>query len=231
MPPIPFYSYTPTFRSLYTIILLKSKMAPSWLEKFIVRGDATPDPRRSAEKPALEMHYTALIGHRRILGVNGDKTPRYEVERRAVLEIWGDKCYVKSLRQNAEVAMIDFHSIPSKTEVTFSQQSRTITMKGADGKYTAGGGLGELHWKPTGMVAYGKASWELRDKTSLVMSVTIDDQQINGMICLWKDGLTQEVEEELIMVGTSKIEEYRRLMRNSKVAAVGAVSNAFWLAV
>ncbi|KAI1031775.1 hypothetical protein LB504_000238 [Fusarium proliferatum] len=206
-------------------------MAPSWLEKFIVREDATPDPRRSAEKPALEMHYTALVGHRRILGVKSDKTPRYEVERRAVSEAWGDKCYVKSPSQNAEIAMIDFHSIPPKMEVKFSQQSRTITMKGADGKFTASGGLGELHWKPTGMVVHGRASWELRDERDLVMSVTIDDQQVNGMICLWKDELAPELEEELIMVGISKIEEYRRLLRNSKVASVGAVSNAAWLAV
>ncbi|KAG5803054.1 hypothetical protein H9Q74_013768 [Fusarium xylarioides] len=206
-------------------------MAPSWLEKFIVREDATPDPRRSAEKPALEMHYTALVGHRRIVGVKGDKTPRYEVERRAILEIWGDKCYVKSPSQNAEIAVIDFHSIPPKTEVKFCQQSRTITMKGAGGKYTTSGGLGELHWKPTGMVVHGRASWELRDERGLVMSVTIDDQQVNGMICLWKGGLTPEVEEELTMVGIAKIEEYRRLIRNSKVATVGAVSNAPWLAV
>ncbi|KAF4956018.1 hypothetical protein FGADI_4191 [Fusarium gaditjirri] len=205
-------------------------MAPSWLEKFIVRQDATPDPQRSSEMPALELHYTALVGHRRILGVKGDKTPRYEIQRRAVLEVWGDKCYVKSLRQDAEIATIDFHSIPPKTEVEFSQHNRTIAMKGADGKYTASGGLGELHWKPTGMVAYGKASWELRDKTSLVMSVTIDDQQINGMICLWHGGLTPEMQEELTVVGISKIEEYRRMVRNSEVAAVGAVSNAFWLA-
>ncbi|EWG36113.1 hypothetical protein FVEG_00266 [Fusarium verticillioides 7600] len=206
-------------------------MAPSWLEKFIVREDATPDPRRSAEKPALEMHYTALVGHRRILGVKGDKTPRYEVERRAIMGIWGDKCYVKSPSQNAEIAMIDFHSIPPKTEVKLSQEGRTITMKGADGKYTGSGGLGELHWKPTGMVVHGKASWELRDERDLVMSVTIDDQQVNGMICLWKGGLAPEVEEELIMVGISKIEEYRRLIRNSKVATAGAVANAPWLAV
>ncbi|KAH7269241.1 uncharacterized protein BKA55DRAFT_548101 [Fusarium redolens] len=206
-------------------------MAPSWLEKFIVRVDATPDPRRSAEKPALEMHYTALVGHRRILGIKGEKEPRYEVTRRAVLEIWGDKCYVKSLSQNAEVAMMDFHSLPPKTEVNFSQNGRSITMKGAEGKFTAGGGLGEVHWKPTGMVAYGKASWELRDNTSLMMSVTIDDQQINGVISLWKSGLAPEVEEELVVVGISKIEEYRRLIRNSKVSAVGAVSNASWLAV
>ncbi|KAF5628808.1 hypothetical protein F52700_7901 [Fusarium sp. NRRL 52700] len=206
-------------------------MAPSWLEKFIVREDATPDPRCSTEKPALELHYTALIGHRRILGVKGDKTPRYEVERRAVLEVWGDKCYVKSPSQNAEIAMIDFHSIPPRTEVKFLQQSRTITMKGADGKFTGSGGLGGLHWKPTGMVVHGRASWELRDEGNLVMSVTIDDQQVNGMICLWKSGLGPEAEEELVMVGISKIEEYRRLIRNSKVATVGAVSNAFWLAV
>ncbi|KAF9768113.1 hypothetical protein IL306_014628 [Fusarium sp. DS 682] len=209
-------------------------MAPSWLEKFIVRVDATPDPRRSAEKPALEIHYTALVGHRRILGMKGDKTPRYEVTRRAVLEVWGDKCYVKSLSQDAEIAMIDFHSLPPKTEVKFTKTDRNISMKATDGNYTAGGGLGELHWKPTGMVVNGKASWELRDETSLVMSVTIDDHQVNGMISLWKDGLIPEMQEELIIVGISKIEEYRRMIRNSKVSAMGALGSASsvsWLAV
>ncbi|KAF4332550.1 hypothetical protein FBEOM_13649 [Fusarium beomiforme] len=206
-------------------------MAPSWLEKFIVRVDATPDPRRSAEKPALELHYTALVGHRRILGMKGDKNPRYEVTRRAILEVWGDKCYVKSLNQDAEIAMIDFHSLPPKTEVKFTEKDRSITMKGADGKYTAGEGLGELHWKPTGMVVNGRASWELRDENNLTMSVTIDDKQVNGVISLWKDGLTPEMQEELIVVGVSKIEEYRRMIRNSKASVVGAASSASWLAI
>ncbi|KAH7202479.1 hypothetical protein DER44DRAFT_887433 [Fusarium oxysporum] len=205
-------------------------MSPSWFEKFIVRVDATPDPRRSADKPALEMLYTALVGHRRILGTKGDKTPRYEVTRRAILEVWGDKCYVKSFNQDAEIAMIDFHSFPPKTEVKFTQTDRSISMK-TDGKYNAGGGLGELRWKPTGMVVNGKASWELRDETNLVMSVTIDDHQVNGVISLWKNGLIPEMEEDLIIVGISKIEEYRRMVRNSRVSAVGAASNASWLAL
>ncbi|KAF4457085.1 hypothetical protein F53441_873 [Fusarium austroafricanum] len=204
-------------------------MAPSWMEKFIVRTDATPDPRRTHEKPVLEMHYTALEGHRRILGMQGDRTPRYEVMRKAILQVWGDKCHVKSLGQDTEIAIIDFHSLPPKTEVKFLQDDYTITMKGTDGRYEARGGLGELHWKGTGMVVNGKASWELRDQNNLVMSVTIDDQQVNGLICLWKADLGAETQEDLIVVGVSKIEEYRRMIRNSKISVVGAASSAPWL--
>jgi hypothetical protein len=48
-------------------------MAPAWLEKFIVREDPSPDPRRtSSEKPALKLQYQSLADHRRILTVNGE---------------------------------------------------------------------------------------------------------------------------------------------------------------
>jgi hypothetical protein len=30
-------------------------MAPSWLEKFIVREDASPDARRTSDKPTLKL--------------------------------------------------------------------------------------------------------------------------------------------------------------------------------
>jgi hypothetical protein len=34
------------------------------------------------------------------------------------------------------------------------------------------------------MLPYGKASWELRDKVNLMVSVTIDGHQANGVISL-----------------------------------------------
>jgi hypothetical protein len=42
-------------------------MAPSWLEKFIVREDASPDARRASDQPSCEIHYTALSPSRAIL--------------------------------------------------------------------------------------------------------------------------------------------------------------------
>ncbi|CAI4215653.1 unnamed protein product [Parascedosporium putredinis] len=65
------------------------------------------------------------------------------------------------------------------------------------------------------MVAYGKASWELRDKSDLVMSVIIDDDHINGVISLWKQDIGPETVEELVVIGIAKLEEYKRLMRTS----------------
>ncbi|KAF5004001.1 hypothetical protein FDECE_9501 [Fusarium decemcellulare] len=205
-------------------------MAPGWLEKHIVRADTTPDPRRSKERPALEMHYTALVDHRRILGVEGDTTPRYEVRRRAILAAWGDKCYVTSpANGDREVAMIDFHSLPPNTEIQFPLHNHEIRIKTSEGHYESSGGLGRLRWKPTGMVAYGRASWELRDDSDLVMSVTIDDDQVNGIIALWRDDLDPETVEELVVVGISQIEDYKRLMRNAKKSAVHAATSAAWL--
>ncbi|OBR03117.1 hypothetical protein CH63R_14343 [Colletotrichum higginsianum IMI 349063] len=205
-------------------------MAPAWLEKYIVRADTTPDSRRSNEQPALEIHYTVLQGHRRILGVQGDKTPRYEVKRRAVLGAWGDKCDVTApVDGGREVAVIDFHAFPPKTDIQFPQRNHEIIIKASEGHYESSGGLGRLHWKPTGMVAYGKASWELRDESDLVMSVAIDDNQLNGLICLWRDGLDQQTVEELVVVGISQVEDYKKLNRKAKISAVGAGTNAAWL--
>ncbi|KAF3030343.1 hypothetical protein E8E12_000926 [Didymella heteroderae] len=88
-------------------------------------------------------------------------------------------------------------------------------------KVDASGGLGCLHWKGTGMKVYGEASWELRDDKDLIMSVQVDDKQSNGVISLWKDSLDDETEEELVLVGIAQIEEYKRMLRNSKTSAVG----------
>ncbi|KZL85365.1 hypothetical protein CI238_07374 [Colletotrichum incanum] len=205
-------------------------MAPAWLEKHIVRSDPTPDPRRSKERPALEMHYTALMDHRRILGVEGDTIPRYEVKRRAILAVWGDKCYVTSpVNGDKEVAMIDFHSLPPTTEIQFPQRNHEVNIKATENRYESSGGLGSLQWRATGMVPYGKASWELRDESNLVMSVTIDDHQVNGLIGLWRDDLDPETVEELVVVGISKIEDYKKMLRIAKRSAVQAGASATWL--
>ncbi|GJC80894.1 hypothetical protein ColLi_03732 [Colletotrichum liriopes] len=205
-------------------------MAPAWLEKYIVREDASPDPRRSKERPALEMHYTVLLEHRRILGVEGDTIPRYEVKRRAILAAWGDKCYVTSpVNGDKEVAMIDFRSLPPSTEVQFPLRNHEIKIKASENHYESSGGLGRLRWKATGMVPYGKASWELRDESNLVMSVTIDDHQVNGLISLWRDGLDPETVEELVVVGISKLEDYKKMLRIAKRSAAQAATSATWL--
>ncbi|UQC90539.1 uncharacterized protein CLUP02_16069 [Colletotrichum lupini] len=205
-------------------------MAPGWLEKFIVRVDATPDKRRTEETPALEIRYTALKDHRRVLGVKGDTIPRYEVKRQAVLAAWGDKCYVTSPSNGGqEVAVIDFHTLPAQAEIQFSQRALKIDIKESDGKYESGE-LGNVHWKATGMKAYGRASWELRNETEMILSVTIDDHQVNGVISVWKKNIGQEAVEEVVMVGLSKIEEYRRMMRHAKTSSIGVAANATWLA-
>ncbi|RSL75662.1 hypothetical protein BHE90_013854 [Fusarium euwallaceae] len=205
-------------------------MAPAWLEKHIVRNDPTPDPRRSKEQPAIEVHYTSLMGHRRILGLQGDTIPRWEVKRRAILGAWGDKCYVTSPAEgDREVAMIDFHAFPPKNEIEFPQRDHEIIIKASDQAYESSGGLGRLHWKSTGMIAYGRASWELRSESEMVLSVTIDDHQVNGVIGIWKDGLDAETVEELVVVGISQLEDYKKMLRGAKRSGVQAAMSASWL--
>lgn len=198
-------------------------MAPSWLEKLIVRADNTSDARLTSEKPTLELHYTAVGEHRRIIGAPGYPTPRYEVERRAKLGAWGDKCVVTSpLQGGTEIALLDFHAIPRNyTEIRFSNRDRHIDVHTSKPQFEAVGGLGVLHWKDTGMEAYGRASWELRDETNLVVAVSIDGSQTNGVITLWREGLDAETVEELLVVGIAKIEAYKQLVRAGKIAFVG----------
>ncbi|KFA60087.1 hypothetical protein S40285_09333 [Stachybotrys chlorohalonatus IBT 40285] len=199
-------------------------MAPSWIEKFIVREDATPDPRRQKEQAIFEIKYMVLEGHRRILCVEGETTPRYEVTQRSILGAWGDKTTVTSPMNGGQtVAEIDFHSLPlAKTEIEFRQRQHELHIKTSKPQYESSGGLGLLHWKGTGMVPFSNASWELRDETALIMSVTVDAHQSNGTIGLWKDGLDTETIEELVVVGISQIEGYKRTIRNAKIS-VGSV--------
>lgn len=208
-------------------------MAPSWLKTFIVREDATPDPRRTSEHPLLELHYTSLAHHRRILGVQGDTVPRYEVKRQAILGgTWGTKCLVTSpSNDNKEVAMLDFHSLPRPCmEIELLQKRHTIKIATSKQEYEGSGGLGMLRWKGTGMRAYGEASWELRDERGLVVAVTVDEGQVNGMISVWREGLNYETVEELVMVAVAKIEDYKNMLRNSKRAVVGlGAGTAAWL--
>lgn len=71
----------------------------------------------------------------------------------------------------------------------------------------------------------GAASWELRDETSLVMVVEIDQTQTNGRISVWREELDGQTMEELVVVGIAQIEEYKRMLRQSKTSAVGVILN------
>ena len=202
-------------------------MAPSWLEKFIVRSDSpsTPDTRRGTETPVLKLKYTSLAEHRRILTIDGEKTPLYELKRQSILGAWGSKIHVTSpLNSDQEVALIDYHMFSATIDFPLRDGHR-IEISTSKQKVAASGGLGELHWKGTGMEVAGAASWELRDGTSLVMVAQVDHAQANGWVMLWKEGLDSQTVEELVVVGVAQIEGYKRMVRQSKTSAVGVVAN------
>jgi hypothetical protein len=201
-------------------------MAPAWLEKFIVREDPSPDPRRtSSEKPALKLQYQSMADHRRILTVDGEQTetPLYEVTRKAVLGAWGSKCSITA--NEREVAVIQYNTFSYQIKFPARNDHR-IDMSYGKRTFGASGGLGALTWKGTGTEVAGAASWELRDESSLVMVVEIDRTQANGWVTLWKEGLDALTVEELVVVGVAQIEEYKRMLRNSKKSFVGAAINA-----
>ncbi|USP79674.1 hypothetical protein yc1106_06948 [Curvularia clavata] len=196
-------------------------MAP-WYEKFITREDATPDPRRTSEMPALKLNYVAGLDYRRSLTAAGEKTPRYEIQRQAKFGGRGSQVHVmSSAHKDDPIAIIDFHM----TNVTVEFQKRQHKIKlDTLGSIDPGSGLSTLHLKPTGGKAYGHASWEYRDENSLVMSVEIDDGQVNGLIALWKENLDPETVEDLILVGITKIEQYKRVLRQAKRTIVIAAT-------
>jgi hypothetical protein len=156
--------------------------------------------------------------------VEGEKTPRYAIERQAVLGAWGSKCLVTAPADgDKEIALIDFHTL--KYDLNFTARDYQRTISSTKRTFEASGGLGTLHWKDTGMKVAGAASWELRDETSLVMVAEVDYMQVNGYITLWREGLDEHTVEELVVVAISQIEEYKRMIRRSKVAGAGVAVN------
>ena len=78
-----------------------------------------------------------------------------------------------------------------------------------------------MHWKGTGVTAYGEATWVLRDHRDLVMSVQTNGKETHGVISLWRNKSTAETEEKSVIVGVAQIEEYKWTLRNSKKYGAG----------
>ena len=150
--------------------------------------------------------------------------PRYVVTRKSIMGPWGSKCSVTvPTNSDQEIALIDFHTF--HYDIKFPLRDHYIDISTAKRRFDASGGLGELHWKATGMQVAGAASWELRDETSLVMVVDIDQTQTNGRISVWRETLDEQTTEELVVVGLAQIEEYKRMLRQAKTSAVGVKLN------
>lgn len=203
-------------------------MAPSWLEKFIVREDPIPDARRTTDKPTFKLQYSSVADHRRTLTVEGEPTPLYEATRQSVLGAWGSKIHITTPRDSdKEIALIQYNIFSYSIKFPARADHRSIDMSYGKRTFKASGsGLGTLTWKGTGMEVAGAASWELRDESALVLVVSVDANQASGWVTLWREGLDAESVEELVVVGISQIEEYKRMLRNSKKSAVGAIVNA-----
>ena len=198
-------------------------MAPQWLEKFIVRVDATPEV---SPEPVLALQYNTEPDHERTVSVAGAATPAYVIKRKAKLGgVYGDECQVFATADGGrQVASIDFHTFPPRIEIDLLQDTadaRKIKIKTykTNREYETSSVLGVLYWKATGMAAYGKASWELRSDSDLVLQVSVDDTQSNGIIKLFKEKLNDQMIEELLIVGMSQIEEYKRMIRLGKTSA------------
>ena len=56
-----------------------------------------------------------------------------------------------------------------------------------------------------------RSEWELRDQAKFVVSLRID-KRLHGVIYLWSNGLSSETVQDFILVGVSKIEEYREMI-------------------
>ncbi|KAF5228409.1 hypothetical protein FAUST_11101 [Fusarium austroamericanum] len=195
-------------------------MAPSWVEKFIVRDTTTPDSQMPPPEHALKLEYCVHAEHERTLTVVRDQLTRYVIKRIAKLGgAWGDVCHIYSPADGGrEVGSLDFRSIPPSIEIVLARDGRKRKIKTlpAVREYEALSGVGPLHWKPIGMEPYGSASWELRSSTDLILVASINGNQTRGYISLFKKGLEEVVIEELLVVGIAQIEEYKRFLRVCK---------------
>ncbi|KAH7024510.1 uncharacterized protein B0I36DRAFT_415915 [Microdochium trichocladiopsis] len=225
---------------------------PAWMEKFITREDVSPDPRRSSgERPAVDVHYTALHGgHKRILGMQGDTEPRWV----SVLGAWGSK--VKVTRgaggddgkkdQGTKLAVIDFHNLTLHPHIELDRPDYGVTKVSLmDGQFDASecsdGALGILRRKETGSAYNGAATWEMRTfdpsldaaaaaaASELIVSASIDAGQLNGVISIWRAGLSEEAIEQLVLVAVSQIEYIKFITRISQRSAVMGGGRATWM--
>jgi hypothetical protein len=119
----------------------------------------------------------------------------------------------------------------SFVEIQFAKCNHRINISTTKQRFDTIGRLGSLHWESTSMKVCRQTSWELRDEWSLVVAVTIDAKQVNGVISLWKESLDAETLEGLVVVGITKIEAYKRMIWNLKTSMIGATASTGWLAV
>ncbi|KAH7397402.1 hypothetical protein BKA66DRAFT_605927 [Pyrenochaeta sp. MPI-SDFR-AT-0127] len=198
-------------------------MMNRFLQNFIERVDATPDPRTQEQAP-YQLRFTVTQPHTRTVTVDGQNTALYEITRQSKFGVRGDKVTITSLVDGGkEVALLNWHTFPPQMKIQFSQQSYEISIKTSDHRYNSYRGLGELTWKGTGAVAYGSASWELRDKLALVASVSVDDTQKIGIIKVWRTDLNADALEEVVINSIAHIEDYKRTIRTGRASVMGVL--------
>ncbi|KAM0492511.1 hypothetical protein ACHAP8_009866 [Fusarium lateritium] len=182
----------------------------------IVKFAVRPDGRIITHEPTLTLQYDKWTEEMQTISVPGEQIPRYAIKRLTKFGgARGHKFEVYSTTDKVQrIACIKHHSMPPRIQINMTQADNKLKIKTHDSsrQYDVAGGLGRLYWKSTSK----EACWKLKNNKGLVLLVTIDESNTNGIISIYKKHLENEAIEELLAVGVAQIEDYNRITRASQ---------------
>ncbi|KAL7626134.1 hypothetical protein AAE478_002904 [Parahypoxylon ruwenzoriense] len=163
----------------------------------------------------------------------GQTQPSYEIKHVTGIFSSGPEFTLISrvgANPGAIVGTIDWHSLSQKVKMKFPSRDVEISYRALNGHFDAHGGLGRVDWKATGMDWY-RASWRLSDAEGGLLSVVeLHASGQTGSIEILRPDLPWEAFEEVLVSSLAQIEDHRRLLRNARKSAIGAVVSASGLA-
>ena len=124
----------------------------------------------------------------------------------------------------AVLGTIDW-SMTQKVKMKFPSRKVEIAYRALNGHFDSHGGLGRVTWKATGRDGY-QSSWQALDADGSILSlVELHSSGQTGTIEILRNDLSPEAFEEILVSSVAQIEDLRRLMRNAKKSAIGAVAS------
>ncbi|KAH6645627.1 hypothetical protein BKA67DRAFT_585880 [Truncatella angustata] len=126
----------------------------------------------------------------------------------------------------AIVGTFDWHSLSQKVKMKFPSRNVEISYRALNGHFDAHGDIGRVEWKATGMDGY-KASWRLSEADGKLLSIVeLHSSGKTGTIEIQRTDLPWEAFEEVLVSSLAQIEDHRRLLRNARKSAIGALASA-----
>lgn len=120
---------------------------------------------------------------------------------------------------------MSWHTWSSKIDLAFLQTGVRFTYKdNLELVGSAGSQLGRLFWTLT-QGDGDKADIKCADRTgATVVTIVLFDSLSRGKVEIWRQGLPQEVLEQIVVSAVAEMEDWRRKVENSKAPNPGVLA-------